>query len=157
MKPKGQLLTAALSRGYGGSKVPDSVFEHLDFVNIMAYDGYGNTEIMGRPFRPKGRFRGKAVFPVRGDVPIILTGSTTGFVLGFIFGLSLTARRSMRKHGKLLGGLYLPNGYGQKTLSSERVSRCGSAAKHRVGRGRGCHSWRLRRLPARSPLRAVHC
>lgn len=41
MKPKGQLLTAALSRGYGGSKVPDSVFEHLDFVNIMAYDGAG--------------------------------------------------------------------------------------------------------------------
>jgi hypothetical protein len=40
-KPKGQLLTAALSKGYGGNKVPGSVFAHLDFVNIMAYDGVG--------------------------------------------------------------------------------------------------------------------
>ncbi len=41
LKPKGKLLTAALSKGYGGSKVPDSVFAHFDFVNIMAYDGAG--------------------------------------------------------------------------------------------------------------------
>lgn len=41
LKPKGKLLTAALSRGYGGNNVPDSVFESLDFVNIMAYDGVG--------------------------------------------------------------------------------------------------------------------
>lgn len=41
LKPKGKLLTAALSKGYGGSKVPDSVFAHFDFVNIMAYDGTG--------------------------------------------------------------------------------------------------------------------
>jgi GH18 family chitinase len=41
LKPKGKLLTAALSKGYGGSNVPDSVFEHFDFVNIMAYDGAG--------------------------------------------------------------------------------------------------------------------
>jgi len=41
LKPKGKLLTAALSQGYGGSKVPVSVFEYLDFVNIMAYDGAG--------------------------------------------------------------------------------------------------------------------
>src|SRR5262249_30642247 len=27
---KGKLLTAALSKGYGGNKVPDSVFEHFD-------------------------------------------------------------------------------------------------------------------------------
>ena len=40
-KPKGKLLTAALSKGYGGNKVPSSVFEHFDFVNIMAYDGAG--------------------------------------------------------------------------------------------------------------------
>lgn len=40
-KPKGKLLTAALSKGYGGNKVPASVFEHFDFVNIMAYDGAG--------------------------------------------------------------------------------------------------------------------
>jgi GH18 family chitinase len=38
---KDKLVTAALSKGYGGSKVPDSVFEHFDFVNIMAYDGAG--------------------------------------------------------------------------------------------------------------------
>jgi GH18 family chitinase len=43
---KGKLVTAALSKGYGGSKVPDSVFEHFDFVNIMAYDGAG-------PWNPK--------------------------------------------------------------------------------------------------------
>ncbi len=41
LKPRGKLLTAALSKGYGGDKVPDSVFAHLDFVNIMAYDGTG--------------------------------------------------------------------------------------------------------------------
>lgn len=41
LKPKGKLLTAALSKGYGGDKVPASVFEHLDFINIMAYDGAG--------------------------------------------------------------------------------------------------------------------
>jgi GH18 family chitinase len=42
MKPKGQLLTAALSQGYGGKSVPDSVFEQFDFVNVMAYDGAGS-------------------------------------------------------------------------------------------------------------------
>ncbi len=47
LKPKKKLLTAALSKGYGGNKVPDSVFEHFDFVNIMAYDGTG-------PWNPKG-------------------------------------------------------------------------------------------------------
>jgi GH18 family chitinase len=41
LKPKGKLLTAAVSKGYGGTKVPNSVFEHLDFVNIMAYDAAG--------------------------------------------------------------------------------------------------------------------
>jgi GH18 family chitinase len=35
------LLTAALSQGYGGTKVPDTVFAHFDFINIMAYDGAG--------------------------------------------------------------------------------------------------------------------
>jgi len=28
-------------------------------LKLLLYDGYGNTEIMGRPFGPKGRFRGK--------------------------------------------------------------------------------------------------
>jgi len=41
LKAKGKLLTAALSQGYGGDKVPDTVFTQLDFVNIMAYDGAG--------------------------------------------------------------------------------------------------------------------
>lgn len=41
LKPKGKLLTAALSQGYGGKNVPDSVFAHFDFINIMAYDGTG--------------------------------------------------------------------------------------------------------------------
>jgi GH18 family chitinase len=41
LKPKDKLLTAALSRGYGGSKVPSAVFEHFDFINIMAYDATG--------------------------------------------------------------------------------------------------------------------
>ncbi|MBI1841569.1 MAG: hypothetical protein HYR88_12050 [Verrucomicrobia bacterium] len=41
LKAHGKLLTAALSQGYGGGKVPSSVFEHFDFVNIMAYDGAG--------------------------------------------------------------------------------------------------------------------
>jgi GH18 family chitinase len=41
LKPRGKLLTSALSKGYGGSKVPSTAFEQLDFVNIMAYDGAG--------------------------------------------------------------------------------------------------------------------
>lgn len=41
LKAEGKLLTAALSKGYGGDKVPDSVFALFDFVNIMAYDGSG--------------------------------------------------------------------------------------------------------------------
>lgn len=41
LKAKGRLLTAALSKGYGGDKVPDAVFAAFDFVNIMAYDGSG--------------------------------------------------------------------------------------------------------------------
>jgi GH18 family chitinase len=44
LKPKGKLLTSALSKGYGGNKVPSSVFAHFDFVNIMAYDGAGPWE-----------------------------------------------------------------------------------------------------------------
>ncbi len=39
---EGKLLTAALSRGYGGSRVPDSTLSRFDFVNIMAYDGAGS-------------------------------------------------------------------------------------------------------------------
>ena len=31
-------------------------------LKFLMYDGYGNTEIMGRPFGPKGRFRGKPCF-----------------------------------------------------------------------------------------------
>lgn len=42
LKPSGKLLTAALSEGYGGTNVPDSVFKHYDFLNIMAYDATGN-------------------------------------------------------------------------------------------------------------------
>ena len=46
LRAKGKLLTAALAKGYGGNHVPDSVFEHFDFVNIMAYDDTG-------PWNPK--------------------------------------------------------------------------------------------------------
>jgi chitinase len=41
LKAKDKLITAALSKGYGGDHVPDSVFKAFDFVNIMAYDGTG--------------------------------------------------------------------------------------------------------------------
>lgn len=41
LKPQGRLLTAALSQGYGGNRVPDAALAHFDFVNIMAYDGAG--------------------------------------------------------------------------------------------------------------------
>jgi GH18 family chitinase len=44
LKPEGKLLTAALSKGYGGDKVPVEVFDQLDFVNIMAYDAVGYWE-----------------------------------------------------------------------------------------------------------------
>lgn len=38
---KGKLLTAALSKGYGGPSVPDTALADLDLVNIMAYDATG--------------------------------------------------------------------------------------------------------------------
>ncbi len=41
LKSKGKLLTAALSKGYGGENVPETCFASFDFVNIMAYDGTG--------------------------------------------------------------------------------------------------------------------
>lgn len=41
LKPRGKLLTSALSKGYGGGKVPDAALGLFDFVNIMAYDGAG--------------------------------------------------------------------------------------------------------------------
>ena len=41
LQPKGKLLTAALSKGYGGDRVPDSALGYFDFLNIMAYDGAG--------------------------------------------------------------------------------------------------------------------
>ncbi len=41
-------------------------------LKCLVFDGYGNPEIMGRRFRTKGRFRGKTVFLVREDGPIII-------------------------------------------------------------------------------------
>jgi GH18 family chitinase len=42
MHAKEKLLTAALSKGYGGKNVPDSALAAFDFVNIMAYDATGH-------------------------------------------------------------------------------------------------------------------
>ena len=36
-----KLLSAALSKGYGGDKVPDDALQAFDFVNVMAYDATG--------------------------------------------------------------------------------------------------------------------
>lgn len=44
LKPRGKLLTAALSQGYGGNRVPSEVLGHLDFLNIMAYDATGTWD-----------------------------------------------------------------------------------------------------------------
>lgn len=41
LKARGLLLTAALSKGYGGAQVPQSALAHFDFVHIMAYDATG--------------------------------------------------------------------------------------------------------------------
>lgn len=46
LRPRGKLLTSALSQGNGGNRVPDSVFEHFDWINIMSYDAVG-------PWRPQ--------------------------------------------------------------------------------------------------------
>lgn len=46
LRPKGKLLTSALSQGNGGNMVPDSVFQHFDWINIMSYDAVG-------PWRPQ--------------------------------------------------------------------------------------------------------
>ncbi|WP_367872706.1 glycosyl hydrolase family 18 protein [Luteolibacter sp. Populi] len=43
-KAKKLLLTAALSKGYGGDRVPDAVLGQLDFLNIMAYDATGTWD-----------------------------------------------------------------------------------------------------------------
>ena len=40
------MLTAALSRGYGGDRVPDTTLSEFDFINLMAYDATG-------PWNPK--------------------------------------------------------------------------------------------------------
>ena len=50
LKAKKKLLTAALSEGYGGDKVPASVFADFDFINVMAYDaaGYWNPDAPGQ-------------------------------------------------------------------------------------------------------------
>ena len=50
LKKEGKLLTAALSKGYGGQQVPDSALGRFDFVNIMAYDaaGYWNPKAPGQ-------------------------------------------------------------------------------------------------------------
>jgi len=41
LKAKDKLLTAALSKGYGGKQVPDAALGQFDFVNVMAYDKTG--------------------------------------------------------------------------------------------------------------------
>lgn len=41
LRPQGKLITAALSQGYGGDKVPDRTLAQFDFVNVMAYDNTG--------------------------------------------------------------------------------------------------------------------
>lgn len=41
LKPGGKLLSAAVSKGYGGARVPAETFADFDFVNIMAYDATG--------------------------------------------------------------------------------------------------------------------
>ncbi len=46
LNPKSKLLTAALSKGYGGNDVPDNALALFDFVNVMAYDATG-------PWQPK--------------------------------------------------------------------------------------------------------
>ena len=40
-KGKGKLLTAALSKGYGGDQVPTEALKALDYVSVMAYDATG--------------------------------------------------------------------------------------------------------------------
>jgi chitinase len=44
VRAKKLLLTAALSKGYGGDRVPDPVLRQLDFLNIMAYDATGTWD-----------------------------------------------------------------------------------------------------------------
>ncbi len=44
VRAKKLLLTAALSKGYGGDRVPDAVLGQLDFLNIMAYDATGTWD-----------------------------------------------------------------------------------------------------------------
>jgi chitinase len=41
LKPKGKLLSAAVSGGYGGDQISADALNDFDFVNVMAYDATG--------------------------------------------------------------------------------------------------------------------
>lgn len=41
LKAKGKLLTAAVSRGYGGEHIPDDALAAFDLIHVMAYDATG--------------------------------------------------------------------------------------------------------------------
>ena len=41
LSAKGKLLTAALSKGYGGDQVPTEALKAFDYVSVMAYDATG--------------------------------------------------------------------------------------------------------------------
>jgi len=41
LKPKGRLVSAALSDGFGGDQVTSEALSHFDLVNVMAYDASG--------------------------------------------------------------------------------------------------------------------
>ncbi|MFM7024140.1 MAG: glycosyl hydrolase family 18 protein [Flavobacteriales bacterium] len=41
LAPNKKLLTAALSQGYGASKVTTATYSYFDWINIMSYDGAG--------------------------------------------------------------------------------------------------------------------
>lgn len=41
LRPRGKLLTAALSQGYGGARVSSATLALFDYVNVMAYDAAG--------------------------------------------------------------------------------------------------------------------
>lgn len=41
LRAEQKLLTAALSSGYGGGKIPEAALARFDFINLMAYDATG--------------------------------------------------------------------------------------------------------------------
>jgi GH18 family chitinase len=114
LRANGKLLTAALSHGFGGAKVPDTALRQFDFINIMAYDGAG-------PWKPDRPGQHSSVEFARSSVSHWLQRGVpkSKLVLGVPF------------YGYGFGAAFRPRGYSYATILSsypgaEQVDQIGN-------------------------------